>query len=498
MNKVYSNYFSGSVLQISECLEIILYNSASFTELLSLYNLESFYLKNLVRTSDKYVRVYRDSAWTESETGELVPTPFEYKKYLEKGFDVIIYISNVSSKPIGYTEYVNIQGIGVSLEITVDINREYKGELEIILKNKLVGNNLNRKFQGKELYEYATIKDITTGKYRNLFTSDVGRTESDVYSFVVGTSGVMTKSGGWKLWVRKNITITEGMSDYNICFYKGDVVLSSWSGTSYKIYYLSRDQEPVTGDTGIGIKRIEGRYFYDTEGNLRDLETLEIVEKKNKTMFVDFLDKHCTVYDLPTFYTSSAIFKYIPEINNIYLDLDNYLKSSSVIIKSKIGSWFVLKRDYGGMSIYTAVSSTSSIILTEEDLERAIFVGEQTMILREDGDSTHEGYYSIYNTFGKELITERARVILLNGRLDWWNNQFRFCFLDTAEDDTHFEEYYGDNGLVPIVYDYEDLGNSALRKYRRNIYPSSYGIPKLIGSYGGLIFYKIGSNINYL
>ena len=221
MNKVYSNYFSGSVLQISECLEIILYNSASFTELLSLYNLESFYLKNLVRTSDKYVRVYRDSAWTESETGELVPTPFEYKKYPEKGFDVIVYISNISSKPIGYTEYVNIQGLGVTLEITVDINREYKGELEATLENKLVGNNLNRNFQGRELYDYATSGDITSGSYRNLFTSDVGRTESDIYSFVMGTSGIMMKSGGWKLWVRKNITISNrrSISLYNASYW---------------------------------------------------------------------------------------------------------------------------------------------------------------------------------------------------------------------------------------------------------------------------------------
>ena len=497
MNKVYSNYLNGSVLQISECLEIILYNSASFTELVSLYNLDSFYLKNLVRTSDKYVRVYRDKAWTESETGDKVPVPFEYKKYLKKGFDVIIYISNVSSKPIGYTEYVNVQGVGVTLGITVEIDREFKGELEVILENKLVGNNLNRKFQGKEPYDYATHEDIIERKYRNLFTSDVGRTESDIYSMIVGTSGVMTKSGGWKLWMRKNIMV-DSMSGYNICFYKGDIVLSSWKNTDYKIYYLSKELGPVTGSTGIGIKRIEGRYFYDTEGNLRDLETQAIVEKTKKTQFVDYLDKRCNVYDLPTFYTSSTIFKYIPEINNIYLDLDNYLKSSSIIIQSKIGSWFVLKRDYGGMLIYTAVSSTSVIVLTEEDLEKAIFVGDQTMILREDGDDSHEGYYSIYNTFGKELITEKARALLYSGRLDWWDDQFRFCYLDTEEDDIHFEEYYGDNGLVPLVYDYEELSGSALRKYRRNIYPSGDKIPELIGSYGGLIFYKNDSKINYL
>jgi hypothetical protein len=120
------------------------------------------------------------------------------------------------------------------------------------------------------------------------------------------------------------------------------------------------------------------------------------------------------------------------------------------------------------------------------------------MILKEEGDDEHYGYYSIYNTFGKELMTERARVVLLNGRLDWWGDQFKFCFLDTSEDDTHFEEYYGDNGLVPIVYTYEDLGGSALKKYRRNAYPMCDGIPDLVGSYGGLIFYKDGSKLNYL
>jgi tRNA1(Val) A37 N6-methylase TrmN6 len=87
------------------------------------------------------------------------------------------------------------------------------------------------------------------------------------------------------------------------------------------------------------------------------------------------------------------------------------LKSSSIVIHSKVGLWFILERDYGGASVYTAVSSTSSIILTEEDLERAIFVGDQTMILKEEGDNNHEGYYSIYNTFGKELITEKPIIV---------------------------------------------------------------------------------------
>ena len=59
-------------------------------------------------------------------------------------------------------------------------------------------------------------------------------------------------------------------------------------------------------------------------------------------------------------------------------------------------------------------------------------------------------------------------------------------------------DYYASDEHYPVVYMFEDLGNSALRKYRRNIYPLCSGIPDLIGSYGGLILYKNGSKINYL
>lgn len=493
MNKVYNNYVSGSVLQVSECLEIILYNKSSFTERLSLYNLKDFYLKYLVGTSEKYTRLYREKAWNGND-----PVPFEYKKTLSSGFNVIVYISNSSGSPIGYSEFVNTQGVGVTLGITVKIDRALKGELEIDIENQIAGKTLERQFQGREPYEYPTISEVMGKSYRNLFTSDIERLESDVYSFIIGSSGIVTKEGSWKLKVKKDVIIDSGLSHTNICFYNGSLVLAAWEGTVYKLYCLIGENDIIEGNTVNNIKRIEGRYYYDSEEKLRDLETGKIIVKTRKTQFVDFLDPHCTVYDLPTFYTSSTIFKYIPEINNIYLDLNNYLKSNPIVLHSKIGQWYILLLDCGGTEIYQAVSPTSVINMTEEDLSNAIFVGDQTMILYEEGDEDHSSYYLIYNTSGIELSTERARVVLENGRLDWKNGLIQFCFLDTEEDDTHFEEYFGDNGLVSIVYEYEDLSGSALKNYRRNIYPKGSGIPELIGSFGGLIFYKNNTKINYL
>ena len=240
----------------------------------------------------------------------------------------------------------------------------------------------------------------------------------------------------------------------------------------------------------------------------------DIIKNEKGKLFCDYLDPHCKLYDLPTFYSKSEILKYIPEINNIYLDLDNYLRSNQVIVHRKIGSWFILVRDFGGTPIYTAVSPTTYINMTEEDLERAIFVGDQTMILVENGEDLIYPYYVVYNTEGKELITERARAILLNGRLDLWSIledndtplnpnddfyiDFRFCFLDTDEDEEHYSEYYGENGLAHLVFEFEELHATELGRYRKNTYPEYSGIPKLIGSFGGIVFYKVDNKINWL
>lgn len=498
MNKVYSNYFSGSVHQVSNCLEIILYNKYSFTDKISLYNLEEFYLKHLTGTSENYVRLYREN----------VSDEFEYKKSLSLGFNIIVYISNFSNAPIGYTEFVNTQGSGISLKIKTTIERTTSEDLvSVKIKNNISGKSSGRVFQGKELCNYVTQEEVKEKRYRNLFTSDIGRTESDIYSFIISSSGIITKEGSWKLKVKKNIDVGSGFSHFNICFYSGILVLAVWEENRYKLFNLMNGEELISSEENCNIKRIEGKYFYDEENVLKYLDDGGVVEKKKDTLFCDYLDPHNTLYDLPTFYSSSTIFKYIPEINNIYLDLDNYLKSSPVTVYSKIGHWFILLLDCGGYTIYQAVSPTSVINMTKEDLNDVVFVGDQTIVLHEKGDNDHEGYYLVYDTYGKELITERARAEFENGRLDWLEldqngdkkYSIKFCFLDnTEEDDKHFEEYFGDNGLVSLIYECESIEGTVLKKYRRNIYPGSNGIPEIVGSFGGLIFYKKGSMINYL
>ena len=483
MEKIYNNYFSGSVSQISDCLEIILFNKSSIVERISLYNIESFYLKYLTGTSEIYSRLTRNN----TEEG------FEYKKSLPGGFNVVVYISPVSNSPIGFTEFLNTQGIGISLGIQIDVSRTLKEELDLVIKNQLSGKDLSKDFGGTELTDYTYRGELVKRKYKNLHTSDIERLKSDYSSFIISSSGVITKDATWKLEVKKNVTVE--YENAGICFYSGSLVLSSWSGKNYLLTSLTGD-EVWSGETNTPIKKIVGRYYIGDDNILRCLETGKIIEKTKKTQFPDYLNPHCTLYNLPVFYSKAEIFKYIPEINNIYLDLDTYLRSNQLIVHSKIGSWFVLSRNYGGTTIYLAVSPTSVVTMTMDDLENAIFVGDQTVILKESG------YYMVYNTEGTELTTERARAILLGGRLDKYEisetSKILYCFLDTDEDQTHFEEYYGEEGLVKIVFDYEDLSETVLNKYRRSVYPECSGIPDLIGSFGGLIFYKVGGKLNLL
>ena len=508
MNNLYHNYISGPISQVSGCLEIVLYNKYSFLERISVYNLKNFYFKYLLgSSSDRHVRLVRENADPEVK--------FRYSRQLEGGFNIIVYLDPDSSLPVGYTEFVNILGDGVFLDIKIGIGRTLKGDnLDLKISNKLIGKDLSKKFSGEGASKYSSLNNITERNYKNLYTNNIGRLESNSFSFIISSSGFVTSKESWKLKVNKDIGIVSWENiKYNVCFYNGDLVLACWSGRSWGLFSL-------IGGTGTGMKmgvakeniqRIEGRYFLNEEGILKYLDIVEgdenrsVFSKNLGTQFVDFQSKECITYNLPTFYTKSDILKYIPEINNIYLDLNNYLKSSQLIIYSKIGSWFILRvNNYNEENdIYIAVSPVSVVYMTKEDLEKAIFVGDQTMILRDSTDSYE--YYYIYNTPEVELYTERARSIIFNGRLDWWGDPdtmgFMFCYSDnTEEDDKHFEEYFGDgdNGLVRLIYSYDELSKTVLMKYRRNIYPLCDGIPKLVGSYGGLIFYNNNNKISFL
>jgi len=122
-----------------------------------------------------------------------------------------------------------------------------------------------------------------------------------------------------------------------------------------------------------------------------------------------------------------------------------------------------------------------------------MFVNDQTIILKEDD------YYMIYNRPGETYYSEKARLIVEGGKLNSYDETgILMCITGNSEyDENHYLEYYGSQ-KISVIFKYEDLYKTKLNSYRRGIYPNKNGIPDLVCSIGGLIFYKIDSIINYL
>lgn len=490
----YTNYILGSVRQISECKSIVLYGKSKYSTRISLYNLESFYLENLQGSDTAiHARLTRDS----------ISEDFKYTKNLNNGFDVIVYISDSTNLPIGYTEFNNLQGIGIFMDISVDLDRTTEQEEadELILDFTIS----DKSSLGKSMADYVKTGDLMSKVWRNQYTTSTSRTETDPKSAAFLRSSVVKRAGTWNLGIARNVQADPyevGFTKHDVCFYRGDIVLVSWNDEKYGVISLLRKNAYSLPYTYVApgtnlvepIERLGGRYFYSVTGNLFELVTQETYkETRGETTVADPRNPEGMVYEFPIFYSKTEVLKYIPEINNTYLDLDKYFESYQMIIQRKIGSWFILQQKYSGSVLYVAVSPVSILYMGPDDLERAMFVSDQTVILSETG------HYAIFCNPGETMYTERARMVVEGGRIveNYDGTGITMCVLDNPEiDEAHYLDYY--TGKVPVVFSYEDLRRTELNNYRRGPLPSTSEVPEIVCSFSGLLFYKEGTIINYL
>ena len=319
----YSNHVLGSVRLITECLNIVLYKKSKLPERISLYNLGNYYNKYLSGPDSAiHTRLSRSSS----------AVPFQYKKSLEDGFDVIVYISPSSNSPLGYTEFVNTQGLSILLDIEIHITRkiesvqaDYKllGEpdysenfsIDLKMENNLMDNNLEKDYTGNKLYNYVEVSEILSKDYRNLYTTDAGRKTSDRKSIIYSPTWTLCSYGFWKLGINKNINIdpfSQSLDCYQVCYYNNNLVIASWKkgGRAYSMFSLTSKNSlgyPYVYHkaTQNGISEILGKYYIDTEGNYRDIDLEINIEKKNETLYSDPYDNTAQVYDLPSFFSKS-------------------------------------------------------------------------------------------------------------------------------------------------------------------------------------------------
>ena len=402
---------------------------------------------------------------------------------------------------------------------------------------------------GKGKHKYATlgsIDKITTNVERPLYSPRIypsgNRNNlrqyifSDSSSFVLGKGGDIVEKS--KLCINKDLYVdryNNAFGNYQVGFYKGDPALFVWNiSNDYSIYSLSRKNRvgnvvmytnPVNSENmifnssvhrlpGYGdgysskIEFFSGSLIQTSHTNLEtgdvvrsifDIDLQNTVDSKDNTGWLDFGDNTALLDPLDIknniiitkkleFPNKRDAERAIPSISDIYFDLGKYSSENSINIEGKRGEWFIIGHPTIDIKIIT--NMTKAVIVTSSELSDVIFVNNQVLIVKSrDSNRPSEITYTLFDDDGN-FITSEAKNYLST----YYSN------LSLAEGykvpDTT-KSLFIDNS-VSSTNSILDIQRSFLSYFRRNILPYSLTDFEIIGGLWGLIFYRLGSNINYL
>ena len=520
----YNTYILGTTKSILMCLGIIVYNKSqlpSDIEKLSLYNIDQVYQK--VIQSGEYLRLDRLS--TED--------PFIYTNNngVVQGFDTIIYLSNSDNTSIGYTEFLNIQGEDRNINIQLAFNNVISGDLVIDLVNSLtqLKNNptVSTDFIGKELNQYPSAKnihdDISNSTWNSpKYTSNLSSIyKSNTQNIFLGY-GLLKGTQLIKLDLSKNMVVDPyefGFTNYLFGYYEGDIVVYLWKGLDYTIYSITkrnRYNNPITYiNSGVGYATIPN--YSTTENTQQKISyfagkyaVVELSGSENSTQIYDTMSKGWLklnspnfiiettnlknrIVELPIITNYNNVFDYLPDISNIYLNLYEYTRTNSLNISKKVRNWYVIRRKRDKINIYSGMSKT----LFCSDQEEPIIINDQIIMIRTKDEENNLDYYTVYNENQKTYYSEKARVIIEGGKLEF-NSSLGIMFCNGGSRDEEYKSLYNTKE-IKIIDSGETLNNSYFVRFRRNILPENITtIPEIVGAIDGIIFYKNQNYINYL
>lgn len=516
----YNTYILGTTKNVLDCLRIVLYNKSEVAvDKISLHNINTVY--NDVIKSEKYLRLVRPG------TTDL----FEYSASngVIPGFDVIIYLDNSDLTPIGYTEFLNVQGVERNITISLSFETKVGENPDIILINslsQLQGSSTKRDFIGEKLWEYTSagkVKEgIETGYPRYTTHLSSLKYGSDVCNIFLDYGAIGKDMNLLKLDVSKGIDINPYRLDwsrYQLGYYGLDMVLYTWKDNIYSVYSITKRNKfgnplsytpstvgyyslPVFDKSKTQeIVNFSGKYIVVSVGSeykLFDITTQRWVEFGDKSFVLDQWDYKDTITEIPKLLNYENVFSYLPDMSNVYLDLKKHSDRYSIAIVRKINSWYVLRQkitNSRGLLVYT---NSSSVMYTNDSLTDLPMIFNDQLIVSKDTEiNSGKLYYTIF-TGGGEWYTEKARQTLDGGTLEY-DPQLGIMFCntgDTEKDEAQRKRYL--SGEIKIVWEDDELYNSFFAGWRRNVLPKSSGIPRLIGSLSGLIFYIDENYLNYI
>lgn len=517
----YNTYILGTVKKIVTCSEIILYNNSRVsTEKISLYNINTVYRE--VLSSGNYIRLIRNN-----ETD-----PFEYESSENfNGFNVIIYLSDSDNTPTGYTEFLNIQGEELNINIYIKFSSNIGNDIELILTNSLnqlrSNTTSNKYFIGEGLNQYVSCQEVLNNvknsdsysKYTTHLSSikKDGELENILFDF-----GILKGSNMYKNNILGNLNIDPfeiGFNNYQIGYFGNDIVVYEWDDKlRYNIFSLSRVNKfgnPISliNNISIGydfIPETIGNYniskinrfssglvfITDEVGNNLTYSLLNsgIIEEGNN-LLIDELDPkgHYTV--LPLVLTMNNIYDYCPEISSSFIDLEEINKQGSITLIKKVGSWIVLRqRRSGGKNILIYSNNSMNIYINETE-DDVLIINDQLIAIRTIVKEENKEYYSIYSGKGQYYSEKVKTLISPSGKLIYDNELGIYI-----NNDTYFGDYkklYNDKTIKLSVVG-ESIKNSYFKKFRRNILPQNQTLPKILGILRGIIFYLDDNKLNFL
>ena len=505
----YRTHVIGTAKPVLESRRIVLYNKYQFASnsdysRISVYNLERIY--SIVSASSLSLTLTREPGGK-----------FEYKysnKHTE-GFNIIIYLSNFDNSPIGYTEFLRTQGKNRNINISIDLETTVEGDIEVKISNSLAplrsSSSIERVFTGDNLWDFTASSEIKkevqkilpNSKYTThltAFNRDSSMRNIYMLNFLLRQKNRNLELS--KLDITRNIEadpFSLGFDKYQISYYENNLAFYTWKDNGQyciislternvfnrPIYYTRSDNASYTIPSQYKISYFAGHYIVCEDGTILDtLDNNRVVmeQKVGYRNIIDPLDPESKIYSLPLL-TYESVYSHIPEIANIYLDLRNYMKTYSLNIIRKIGSWFILKRVLRGEVLYLLVNQSTRIYITEEDYKNMMILNDRVVMFEESD------YFLLYFLDKGEYWTERARATKTGASLDI-DRDLEILFCRGSEEDDIYRSYFIENKIERVFKSYP-LHDSILNYFRKNYYDieETTTIPKIIGACDGVIFF---------
>lgn len=507
-NLGYNTYITGTAKNITDCLEIILYNKSELTvedgvDSINIYNIQDVIRQ--LRAANKCISISRSSN----------TDYFQY--YMDNGiisgFNVVIYLQNGTGTGIGYTEFINLQGKYRNIAITLDSKTEVEGTLEINVSNSLVLANSDgsREWIGDGGNNYTSGKRISGWKVKKEdsllsptgYTTHLSGLGNSLFSEVnlwLGGLGVVRgeTESLYTLTVARDFDFDPyetGFSNSFIGWYDPtDISHYLWEGLRYTIVSISqvnrfgsplRHTDTEKGwDEVIGIDSSrytiigwEGKY-----GILQDTLTpdrrvvWDTVDKKiigTGKIFIDGDSPHYDMVTLPTVSYATNIIMDVPDLGNTFFDIETWGRSNQINIAFRKGPWFVFRQ--GDLAVWSSLRM--SLTTSWKEISRTQILSDSYIgVMSED-----KSCFTVYTGIGENWLSEEARSI--RGM--------------TADETSRYEKAYIDGKIIDCI---GNLGETWLMNFRRNIYPLT-GFPEvgsIVGAVSGLVFYNNNGKMNYL